>query len=236
MVHIREKMKEGKVLQFSLTNKVAYIIFSNSQYFSKNRGVLRFFFNRIASTHNNIRNNSFVMHLAQPRQSLYLHTCFHMPWKNIQRSIEKIEGSLCSSKTIANTKKRYSLLYWSRKTVKISLFSDSSVHLHQSDWSIGNQRGITACFTRATAIVQLCNTILLIRISVVQLCNFMQIGYPLTSSSTDNLPKVEVFVEEQRYVRLSRNFRSFSKETIDAQRFFLYIFISTKWVARNSIK
>lgn len=87
-------MKEGKVLQFSLTNKVAYIIFSNSQYFSKNRGVLRFFFNRIASTRNNIRNNSFVMHLAQPRQSLYLHTCFHMPWKNIQRSIEKIEGSL----------------------------------------------------------------------------------------------------------------------------------------------
>lgn len=189
MVHIRGKMKEGKVLQFSPTNKITYIIFSNSQYFSKNRGVLRFFFNRTASTRN-IRINSIVMHLERPRQSLYSHTRFRMTRKNIPRSIEKIEGSLCPSRTIANTKKRYSLLYWSQKTVKISLFPDSSVHLHQSDWSIGNQRGMTACFTRATAIVQVCNTILLVRISVVQLCNFVQIEHPLTSSSPDNLPKV----------------------------------------------
>lgn len=63
-------MKEGKVLQFYLNNQVTHIIFSNSQYFSKNRGVLRFSLNRIASTRN-IRNNSFVMHLARPRRSFY---------------------------------------------------------------------------------------------------------------------------------------------------------------------
>lgn len=162
-------MKEGKVLQFYLNNQVTHIIFSNSQYFSKNRGVLRFSLNRIASTRN-IRNNSFVMHLARPRRSFYF-----IRHKKIYSvlSKKKIEGSLCSSKTIANTKKRYSLLYWSQKTVKIFLLSDSSVRLYQSDWSIENQRGTTARYTRANAIVEICSTILLIRISVVQLCSFM---------------------------------------------------------------
>lgn len=52
----------------------------------------------------------------------------------------------------------------------------------------------------------------------------------MTSSSPDDLPKVEVFVEKQRHVRLSGNFRSFRKETTT---FFLSrcstadIFIST---------
>lgn len=210
MVHIREKMKEGKVVQFYLNNKVTCIIFSNSQYFSKNRGVLRFSFNRIASTRN-IRNNSFVMYLARPRQSFYLHTRFHMLWKNIQHSIKK--------------NRRQALFFENYRKHEKTIFAVVLVTENRKSFPP---------FWQLCALVPIG---LVNRKSAWDYSVRATMQFHANRTSADVI--LEVFVEKQRYVRLSRNFRSFRKETTT---FFpscystADIFISTKWVVHNSIK